>query len=154
MHTKQTNLFILLLFLAGISTVVDASEGGASLLRVLSKRVQENELEHTAFAAEITGKTRNLSIILKTTSPESKNTLLRRYVLKDNSTIVQCLLEANADPFAQNEDGWSVLTLATWSRNEELAKCLLKQRAEQHARENDYVDVVSFLEELAAVGNG
>ncbi len=47
MNTKQTNLFILLLFLAGISTAVGAPK--EELRRVLDKRVQEDGLEQMAW---------------------------------------------------------------------------------------------------------
>ena len=98
-------LFILLLFLAGISTVVDASEE-ESLQRVVNKRVQEEWLEVTARATEITGITSHFSKELETTSAESKNTLLRRYAFKGKLSMVQSLVKNNADISHKNEDRW------------------------------------------------
>ena len=130
MNTKQTNLlFILLLFLAGISTVVDASEE-ESLQRVVNKRVQEEWLEVTARATEITGITSHFSKELETTSAESKNTLLWRYSLGGNRLMVKVLVEANADVSAKNEDGCSALTLAARADSEGVAQYLLDQNAD------------------------
>jgi len=140
MNTKQTNLFILLFFLAGISIVVGATEEDADLARVLSKRVPEEGLETMARASEIAIKMGLVELIgisaiknfpkkLEIASQESKNTLLLRYSLKSNLSMVQCLVEANADVSAKNEDDWSALTLATRNKNTMVVKYLVSQNA-------------------------
>ncbi len=137
MNTKQTNLFILLLLLAGIPPVVNAAEE-ESLARVLGKKVPEEELKKVALATEMAlltglGGTPECSVIesfsrqLKTASPESKRTLLWRYSLLGNFSMVKCLVEANADLSAKNEDAWSALTLAIRNRNGEVVQYLCDQ---------------------------
>ncbi len=65
--------------------------------------------------------------MLETASSESKNTLLRHYSLKGILPMVQCLVEANADVFAKNEDDWSALTLATRNKKIRVVKYLLNE---------------------------
>jgi len=146
MKTKQTNLlFISLFFLAGISTVVSAAEESLQKIReeeiarsVLNKKVQRDDLEKWALAAEmgikleVAEKTGSFVIKkfleeLETASQEDKNTLFLRYSLKGILPMVQRLVEARADLSAKSDDGWPALTLASQNNNEEVLKYLVGQ---------------------------
>jgi len=141
--------------LVGISTVVGAAPEDLKVekdlkatldKRVINKRVQEELtpwLEKAVFDMELEVKTirpkgidfRETENFLKVkfASSKSRNILLWRYSTEGNLLMVIRLVAAKADPSARNENG---------------------KTAEQLATQNNNKDVASFLEKLAAAGNG